>query len=147
MAGYTTSNARAVKGTTLGVGATPVIIGEIKDYGEFGQDWDLAEVTNSQSAMAEFVATVLKAKTTTYKGNWVATDAGQEAVETAFLTGLPTSFTLQFPIHGVQTTTGDKWVYEGIVKSRSFGGDVTKAFDWSIEVQPTGTIPVFTPGT
>ena len=137
---YTGSQAQAVKGTTIGIGATPTLIGEIKNFGEMAGTWAIADVSNTDSPAKEKLATLLDNGTITFTGNRVSSDAGQTAAEAAFQSGALTSFTLQFQKTGTQITSGDKYVFNAIVSKRTFGGDITKEWSWSITLDISGAV-------
>ena len=146
MPAYTHSQAQAGRGSSISIGSTPTIIGEINDIPLDLPAWDTVDVTNFQSGDdAEFITTVRKPKTLTVKGNRVSADAGQLAVLAAYQSGAITAFTVTLPVYGTQTT-GDNYAFNALVLSASFDVAATKQIDFSIDLQISGAV-TFTAGT
>ena len=144
---YTGSQAQAGRGTTVGIGATPTLIGEISDFPLNRPDWDFVDTTNFESGSdAEMLSTIRKAPTIEMKGNRVAGDAGQVAVETAYQAGTISSFTVTLPKTSTQTTSGDKYVFNAYVKNCNFSIQTTKQIEFSISLQVSGPC-TFTAGS
>jgi hypothetical protein len=153
---YTTSKAQSGRLINLLIGGvtgasgseTFTIVGEIRDPGLTGQKWDLVEVTNTQSTVKERKASILDPGNFKCEGNRVPTDAGQLVVETAFGSGLPYDFKIQYPINTAvgQTTTGDLYVFSGIVESRDLMNKTEGIAGWNIGIQVVSP-PVYTAGS
>lgn len=144
---YTGSKAQAGRGSTIGIGATPTLIGEVTDLPLTGGKWDFVDTTNLDSGNdSEMLSTVRKAPTVTIKGNRVVADAGQVAVETAWETGALSSFTVTLPKTSGQTVSGDKYVFSAYVASYDFSISPTAKIDFSMELQLSGA-RVFTAGS
>jgi hypothetical protein len=137
---YAKSQAKTGAGTSLSIGSTaPVLIGELTEAPFDRPAWGTEDVTNFESPGAsEHIATFLENKEITFQGNRVASDAGQAAVEAAYATGQPVAFTIQLPISGSQTVTGDSFTFSAIVVLPSFSLTPTKVVKFSLKVQPTG---------
>ena len=139
MSGYTGSQAQAGRGSTLSIGATPTLIGEITDLPLDLPKWDTADVTNLESGMdSEVLPTIRKTASITIKGNRVSSDAGQMAVMTAYGAGTKVAFTVTLPKTATQTSTGDSWAFSGYVLSASFTVNPTKQIDFSIDIESSG---------
>jgi hypothetical protein len=112
---YTGSKAQTGNQTTLGIGATPVLIGEITNLSQSGKQNATDDTTNLQSVAEEFLATLLKPGKWDVTYNRVSGDAGQVALLAAFNTMAISSFTVQLPKTGTQTVAGDKYVFNALV--------------------------------
>lgn len=144
---YTGSLAQAGRGSSLSIGGTPTVIGEIKTAGISGNSWGTADVTNFESgADQEFITTIRNNGELRLAGNRVVADAGQALVETAYSTGAITAFVLALPKTAAQTTSGDKYSFNALVQSRSFDVDVSKEISWSVTLKISGAV-TFTAGT
>lgn len=154
---YTGSKAQAGRGTQLSLGGltgaggaeTFTPIGEVKTTGISGVQFDQEEVSNMDSGVyKEYLATMIDPGTLDLSGNRISTDAGQQAVEAAFLTGLKYDWKMVLPINkqAGQTTTGDTFVFSGFVKSRDIPVDITKAIAWTVKLQLSGA-PIYTQGS
>jgi hypothetical protein len=139
---YSNSQATAGRGTTLGIGATPVIIGEIRSCSRSGNGWETTDVTNFESGISqEFISTILNQGEVKVSGNRVSTDAGQILVQSAFdgaNAGQLQSFTMQLAKSPAQTTTGDKFVFSALVQSVSFEVEVTKEITYALNLKCSG---------
>ena len=138
---YAGSQAQSGRGSTLSIGATPTLIGEIKNVPFTSGKWQTADVTNFDSGSdAEFITTIRDNGTVTFDGNRVPADAGQVLVETAYQDGTIQSFTLTLPKTAAQATSGDKYVFSALVLSRDFTVDVTKEIDFKVELKISGAV-------
>jgi hypothetical protein len=136
---YAGSQAQAARGTLLSIGSSPVIVGEIRNYGKVGGDWANVKVTNSQSgADDEFLNTIRDNGTLELEGNRVSADAGQVAVEAAYQDGLKRPFTLTLPMTPTQSSHGDSYSFNALVNKRSFDTDITKEISWTVSLKVTG---------
>ncbi len=144
---YTGSQAIAGRGTTISIGATPTLIGEVDDFPLTRGKWETVDTTNLESGSdSEFLPTVRKPGTLTFKGNRVSTDAGQILVEAAYQGATIQEFTIQLPKSGTQTTTGDKITFNAYVLGSDFTVQPTQKIAFSIELQISGPTTV-TAGT
>jgi hypothetical protein len=154
---YTGSKAQAGRGTQLliggvtGAGGTEnfTLVGEIKTSGINGVAYDQEDVSNFQSgAYKEYLATMIDPGVLDMSGNRISGDAGQQAVEAAFLAGLKYDWKLILPINAQagQTSVGDTYVFSGFVKSRDIPVETTKAIGWNVKIQLSGA-PIFTEGS
>ena len=121
---YTGSKAQTGNQTTLGIGATPTIIGEITNLSQSGKQNATDDTTNLQSIAEEFLATLLKPGKWDVTYNRVSGDAGQVALLTAFNAMTISSFTVQLPKTAAQTTNGDKYVFNALVEELDDVSDV-----------------------
>jgi hypothetical protein len=147
---YTGSKAQAGRGTQFSIGSlagtltpTYVLVGEVKTSGITGAQWGTEDVTNSDSGPdQEFISTIRDNGTLDLSGNRVASDAGQVAVEAAFGSGLKYDFKLVLPINvqAGQSTVGDTYTFAGLVQSRDFSIDVTKAISFSTKIKVSGAV-------
>lgn len=144
---YLLSQAQTGAGSSLSIGATPTLIGEIRTSGISGAQWGTADVTNFESGFnQEFITTIRNNGSLKLAGNRVSADAGQVLVEAAFATGLVQQFALQIPKNSAQTTSGDKYTFAALVESRDFDVEVDKAISWSVTLKISGPV-VLVPGT
>jgi hypothetical protein len=144
---YTASQAQAGRGTTLGIGATPTLIGELDNVPMDLPEWNTDDVTNFESGSdEEFITTIRKSMEYSVTGNRVSSDAGQIAVETAYAAGSLSSFTLTLPKTAAQTTSGDKYVFNALVLSQSFKIETTKKVTFSMKLKTSGPV-AFTAGS
>lgn len=138
---YAGSQAQSGRGSTLSIGATPTLIGEIKTVPFTSGKWQTADVTNLESGNdAEFITTIRDNGTVQLEGNRVPGDAGQQAVESAYDNGSLQAFTLTLPKSSTQTTTGDTYTFNALVLSRDFTVDVTKEIDFKVELKISGAV-------
>lgn len=136
---YTGSQAQAGRGSTISIGATPTLIGEVTDLPISRGKWDFVDTTNLESGSdSEMLATIRKAATFTLKGNRVSSDAGQIAVETAYQSGAIATFVIQLPKTTAQTTAGDKYTFSAFIAGYEFQIAPTKQIDFSIDLQVSG---------
>ena len=136
---YTGSKSISGLGTTLGIGGTPTTIGEVIDIVQSGRSMKTDATTNLQSTAEEFIGTILSQGAWDVTLNRVAADAGQIALEAAFVAGVPISFTLQEP-KGSFTTAGPKWVFNAVVTeiNWTYAGD--KNITGKMKMQVSGAI-------
>jgi hypothetical protein len=144
---YTGSLATAGRGSSLSVGATPTVVGEIKTAGISGNAWGTADVTNFQSgADQEFINTIRNNGECRLAGNRVALDAGQILVEAAYQSGALIACVLTLAKSAAQTTSGDKYAFNALVQARTFDVDVSKEISWTVTLKISGAV-AFTAGT
>lgn len=143
---YTGTKAQTGLGTTIGIGATPTIIGESITLSLSGDKWDTADTTNLQSLGKEFINTIQDGGEWSVEGSRVSSDAGQIAVETAFASGAISSFTIQLPKAAAQSTTGDKYIFNALIQERDFKIEPTKNITFSLKLKVSGLMAM-TPGT
>jgi hypothetical protein len=140
---YTGSKAQAGRGSNISIGATPTAIGEITDVPVTRPKWDTDDVTNLESGSdSEFITTIRKSASFTLKGNRVSSDAGQEAVESAYQSGAITAFVITLPKNASQTTTGDSYSFNALILSYDFTISPTKKIEFSIDLQVSGGMPL-----
>jgi hypothetical protein len=136
---YGGSQAQAGRGSTLSIGATPTLIGEVKDVPLNRGKWDVVDTTNFESGSdSEQLVTMRKPGSCTFKGNRVSSDTGQAAVETAYQSGALVAFVLTLPKTAAQTTTGDKYTFNAFVVSSDFSDSTTAAIEFTIELNISG---------
>lgn len=136
---YTSSQAQAGRGSQLSIGATPTLIGEVKDVPLNRGKWSLVDTTNFESGSdSEQLVTIRKPGTLTFKGNRVSSDAGQAAVESAYQAGTLTAFVLTLPKTAAQTSTGDKYTFSAFVVGSDFTDSTEQVIEFSIELQLSG---------
>lgn len=142
---YTGSKADNGLGSTLGIGAVPTMVGEIKSMKLSGRKWDTDDVTNMNSVTKEFISSIQDTGEWAIEGNKVTSDAGQLAVETAFASGALTSFTITIAKAPGQLTTGDKWVVNALITECDYSFETAKANTFSMKLKCSGAM-VFTAG-
>jgi hypothetical protein len=141
MSGYTNSAAQTGSGSTLSIGATPTMIGEIKSSSISGASWATVDVTNFESGFnQEWLSTIRNNGECKLAGNRVSGDAGQILVEAAFGTGALAPFVLQLPKNKNQTTIGDSYAFQALVSSRDFSVEVGKEVDWTVTLKISGAV-------
>lgn len=147
---YSTSQAQSGRGTSLSVGATPTLIGEIRSISLSGNQWETSDVTNMQSGFTkEFISTILDSGEFSVTCNRVSSDAGQAAIEAAFEganAGVLQSFTMQLLKSGTQTTTGDSFAFKALVQSSNFEMSPTKEVTTTMKLKVSG-VKTFTIGS
>lgn len=144
MAGYTGSKALSGQLTSLSIGVTPTLIGEITDIQQSGRQMATEPTTNLQSTAKEFVGTIMDNGAVEFAFNRIASDAGQLAVEAALVSGVPVAFTLQEP-KGSFTTTGPKATFSGLVTESNLTW-ASKVITGKVKMLVSGAI-TWTPGT
>jgi hypothetical protein len=141
---YTGSKAISGQLTTLSIGATPTLIGEIQEITQSGRQMGNEATTNLQSTAKEFIGTLLDSGSIEFQFNRIASDAGQLAVEAALVGGVPVAFVLQEPKGGF-TTTGPKAAFNGLVTESNITW-ASKVLSGKVKVLVSGAI-TWTPGT
>lgn len=139
---YSTTNAQSGRGTSLSIGASPVLIGEIRSLTQSGNTWETSDVTNFQSGFTkEFISTILDSGEFDVTCNRVSSDAGQQALEAAFegaSAGVLQQFTLQLLKSGTQTTTGDSFAFKSLVQSSNIQIEPTKEITTTVKLKVSG---------
>jgi hypothetical protein len=145
---YSASAAQAGRGSTLSIGATPTLIGELDNVPFDLPEWSTDDVTNFESGSdEEFIVTIRKSMEFTVTGNRVSSDAGQQAVQTAYAAGgSPSAFVLQLPKTPGQTTNGDKYAFNALILSQSFKIETTKKISFAMKLKTSGPV-TFTAGS
>jgi hypothetical protein len=144
---YTATQAQAGRGTTLSIGSTPTLIGELDDVPFDLPEWQTDDATNFESGQdEEFIPTIRKSMEYTVTGNRVSSDAGQIAVQTAYATPTLSAFVLQLPKTAAQTTAGDKYAFSAYVLNQSFKIQTTKKVTFSMKLKTSGPV-TFTAGS
>lgn len=144
---YSSTQAQAGRGSTLGIGATPTMIGELDQVPFDLPEWATDDATNFESGSdEEFITTIRKSMEFSVTGNRVSADAGQVAVQTAYAAGTLSSFTLTLPKTPTQSTSGDKYVFNALVLSQSFKIETTKKITFAMKLKTSGPV-AFTPGS
>ena len=141
---YTGSKAVSGQLTSLSIGATPTLIGEISEITQSGRQMTTEPTTNLQSTAKEFVGTIMDNGSVEFTFNRVASDAGQLAVEAALVGGVPVAFTLQEP-KGSFTTTGPKATFNALVTETNLSW-ASKVIAGKVKLLLSGGI-TWTPGT
>ena len=146
MSTYTGSKAQTGRGAVLSIGGvasatgTPtwVPIFEVKKTSIKNQ-WDKVERTNFNSGiLKEFGKTMLDAGTVSLGGGRVSSDAGQAALNAAFLDGNNAyKFQLTYPLAPGQTTTPDIETFNALVMSAGRDIDTETDIEFSIDLQIT----------
>jgi hypothetical protein len=141
---YSTTQAQSGRGTSLSIGATPVLIGEIRSLTQSGNQWEIADVTNFQSGITkEKILTILDSGDFDVMCNRVSSDAGQVALETAFegaSAGALSTFVINLLKSGTQTTTGDSIAFKAYVQSKNLTIEPTKEITTSWKLLVSGPI-------
>ncbi len=113
---YTGSKSQIGSLTTISIGSTPVLIGEVTDISKTGAQVQTEDSTNLNSLSEEFITSLLKPGSVDITVNRVSVDAGQVAVETAFNTRAINPFVVTLPKTSAQTTTGDSFAFTALIE-------------------------------
>lgn len=144
---YTSSQSQAGRGSSISIGSTPTLIGEITDIPLSLPKWDSVDVTNLESGSdQENLLTIRKSSTFTVKGNRVSSDAGQTAVVAAYQGATLSAFVVTLPKTPTQTTKGDSYSFSAFVMSASFDVSPTGKIDFSMDLMTSGPV-TFTAGS
>jgi hypothetical protein len=140
---YSGSQAQAGRGSTISIGSTPVLVGEVKSISLNRGEWQDVDVTNMESGLdAEIVTTIRNNGTVALKINRVSADTGQAAVEAAYQAATLAAWVLQLPKTAAQTTAGDKYVFSAYVVKSNITDDVKAAVEGDIELKISGAAPL-----
>jgi len=145
MSGYTGTKAQSGLGSTIAIGSTPVTIGEIQSLKQSGAKWDTEDATNLASAAKEFVATILDWGEFSVEAKRVSTDAGQIAVQAAFLSGAATPFVITLAKESGQMTSGDKLTFNAVVTECDLEISTSKLTTYNFKLKVSNGI-TFTEG-
>jgi hypothetical protein len=145
---YTKSKAQQGKGTVLAIvaGQTSTPVGELDTLNLTGRQTGTEDVTNFDSAMKEFIASLPDPGSWDFSGNRVGSDAGQVAMETAFQASSTESFTITLPKTGAQQNSGDVFAFDGIIEKLNYSIAATKKIAVSGSIKVSGPITI-TPGS
>lgn len=137
---------------TPGSGETFVTIGQIKNISwtqpklNTEDSTNLGSATLGQATLKEYLPTVIEPGQMTGQLIYLPGDAGQIALNTAFLSGVIHDFKLQFPALAQfgQTTTGNLYAFSGYVLEQPLpdGIDPQKILTSKITVQITTAVTV-----
>jgi hypothetical protein len=138
------SLAQPGRGTTIGIGAVPTTIGEVKSITRSGYEWKTEDVSNMSTSTraTEKIATIFEQGTVELAGNRISSDAGQALLEAAELTGAATAFTVTLPKASGQTVAGDVYTFNAIVISAHEPADldVAKSIQFKAKLDITGDV-------
>jgi hypothetical protein len=130
---YTQSLAGIGLGTVLSINTgttgspTWTAVGELNKLNLSGRQAGTTDVTNFQSSAREFKPTLISSGDWDFAGNRVGGDAGQVAMEAAFVGLLLKQFKIQLPLSGAQTTAGDSFTFVALVEELNYSVEVDKA--------------------
>ena len=124
MATYTGSQAQGGSQTTLSIGSTPTLIGEITGFTQSGKQNKTDDTTNLESTAEEFIPTLLSPGKYTINLNRVPGDAGQAALLAAFNNKTISPFVITLPKTSAQTTKGDTYSFNALVEEFNDVSDV-----------------------
>lgn len=137
---------------TPGSGETFTTIGQVKSISWTQPKLQTEDATNlssptlGQATLKEYLPTVIEPGQFTGELIYLPTDAGQQAINTAFLSGVVHDFKLQFPALAEfgQTTTGNLYAFSGFVleQPNPDGVDPQKIMMAKITVQITTAVVV-----
>jgi hypothetical protein len=143
---YTGSLAGIGLGTVLSVNtgtvSTPTwtAVGELNKLNLSGRQAGTADTTNFASGAREFKPTLITSGSWEFGGNRVGGDAGQVAMEAAFVGLAMKSFKIQLPISGAQTTTGDSFTFTALVEELDYSVEVDKVVTISGRLKVSGIL-------
>ena len=128
---YTETQAQSGLGTTFaintGTASVPVwtTIGEIVTAPQSGRMAKTADATNLESLGVEWIATLIDSGNFDVTTNRVAGDAGQVAVEAAFVGKSRQQYKVTLPIAAGQTTAGDTYSFSALVEESNPLADIS----------------------
>ena len=129
---------------SIGSGTSPIgytLIGEITSIAQAGRQAGTEDVTNMQSGAREFVTTLIDSGTYDLKGNRVADDAGQIALEAAFAGLTIEPFEIELRKTASQHATGDLYTFYALVQEVNFGTvAVDKKIEFNVKLKVSGLI-------
>jgi hypothetical protein len=128
---------------TGGASSSPVftVINEIASANLTGRQAKTSDCTNfSSGKVSEFLSVIVDSGSIDIKANYVAADAGQSALSTAFSSLTKTLFSLQLPLSPAQLTTGDLYKFPAIVSEFSFDVNVEKQIELSAKLKISGAL-------
>jgi hypothetical protein len=143
---YTGSLAGIGLGSVLsintGTASTPTwtAVGELRKLNLTGRQAGTADTTNFASAAREFKPTLIASGTWDIEGNRVGGDAGQVAMEAAFVGLAMKQFKIQLPISGAQTTTGDSFTFTALVEELDYSVEVDKVVMLTGKLKVSGVL-------
>lgn len=142
---YTSSNAFSPRGsileysTNLSLGYTPII--ELSQLDFTGQKLDLADVTNFNGGIfKEWLATLLDSGELTLKGNFVPSDASQQALLGFFNTATRVFWYLQLPINVATSQPFGHFTFLGFVSEFMWALPLAKQGEINGKIKITGAI-------
>jgi hypothetical protein len=129
-------------GTTFGIGVVPTLVLGVKTVQWSGIKVTTEEISDFASASGgrEFLATLIDLGEFAISGNRIPLDAGQVLMWTTLNARLPATFTAQNPPIGTQVTTGDKWVFSGILTEITQDNQFDKAVTFSAKIKVSGLV-------
>lgn len=132
-------------GTLLSIGDTASPIGytpvaELNKCTQSGRQAGTADTTNFQSAAREFLPTLIDSGTWAVGGNSISGDAGQIAMEAAFVGLQLHTFKIQLPKSQSQTTTGDSFLFLALVEQLNYDIGVDKAVTFEAQLKVSGIL-------
>jgi len=128
---YTETQAQSGLGTTFaintGTASVPVwtTIGEIVTAPQSGRMVKTADATNLESLAVEWIATLVDSGTFDITTNRVAGDAGQVAVEAAFVARTRQPYKVTLPMTASQSTAGDTFSFSALVEESNPLADIS----------------------
>ena len=145
---YTGSKGSIAQGATVGIGSTPVLIGEVNDIQLSGRQVGSESTTNFSSLAEEFVPTLLTSGSWTIKGNAISGDVGQVALLAALIAvpAVLKPFTITLLKNPFQTTLGDVYTFSALVESFDVSLNPKKVTTFDSKLKVSGQI-TFTPGS
>lgn len=128
---YTGSQAGIGLGTVLSIGTntspiTYTAVGELNKIAGTGRQAGTADTTNFQSGAREFLPTLIDSGTWEIAGNRIGGDAGQVAMEAAFVALQLHPFKIQLPKTANQTTIGDSCSFTALIEQLNYEVGVDK---------------------
>lgn len=142
---YTGSQAGIGLGTVLSIGntASPVtytVVGELNKCTQSGRQAGTADITNFQSSAREFIPTLIDSGTWEIAGNRIGGDAGQVAMEAAFVGLLLLPFKIQLPKTQNQTTIGDSCTFKALIQELDYTVEFDKAVTLTGRLKVSGIL-------
>jgi hypothetical protein len=140
------------KGTVLSIvttGTTPTTtpILNMRTYSFSGQSVKFDDITNLSSStqgtviVEESLPATMDPGTLTASGIWIPSDPGYEAIVAGFTANTLLNFTLQMPIAGTQTTTGNLYSFTGYIQDNPLpDADYSKAITIKITIKLNSAI-------
>lgn len=142
MTPYTGSQAQAGRGSQLFIGASPILVGELKTIPLNRGKWNSVDVSNFQSAAdVEKLVTMRESADIDIGGNFIGGDAGQQALEAAYQSGELTAFQIVLPPTPGQVV-GRTYNLNAFVLDLNLKVETTAAIDFTANLQTSGPTTV-----
>ena len=124
-------------GTTISIGSTPTVIGNLTEIGGLSLSADTIDVTtlSSSGGYREFIAGFKDAGEVSLSGFFDNTAGqGQAELYTAFQSGAVSDFIITFPV-----STKTTWTFEGVVTGFETSTGIEDPISFSASIKVSGS--------